>query len=277
MRWNVSAAVVCLLVVLTGCTNPLDKEPSSARIPTGCGECKDEIAALVDEVQAIDGVEAVRSTRRTTRGVPVAYLTVGLDLAGRDVVSADITAVTDAVAEAAWRSDVSPLDVLSVGVTLRNGYEESVSYPFGADRTTYEQRWGGRPAGSEWSPVPEDDDREGCEVDGCPELMRDIARKASDVPGVEAVLRSAYVSDSPTNASSADVHVKADDTVVVDDLVDQVAEIVWRSTVAPIDLITVQVETPDGGFPDSVILQIDPDHGRDHDRLEEMWGPRPAG
>jgi hypothetical protein len=94
---------------------------------------------------------------------------------------------------------------------------------------------------------------------------------------VEDVVRSAYVSDSPTNASSADVHVKADDTVVVDDLVDQVAEIVWRSTVAPIDLITVQVETPDGGFPDSVVLQIDPDHGRDHDRLEQMWGPRPAG
>jgi hypothetical protein len=209
--------------------------------------------------------------------VPVAYLSVGLDLAGRDVVSADITAVSDAVAEAAWHSDVSPLDVLSLGVTLRNGYEESVSYPFGADRTTYEQRWGGRPAGSEWSPVPEDDDREGCEVDGCPELMRDIARKASALPGVEAVLRSAYGSDTPTNASSAHVELEADDTVVVDDVVDQVAELVWRSEVGPLDLISVTVETPEGGFPDTVTFQIDPDHGRDHERLEQMWGRRPTG
>ncbi|WP_374455271.1 hypothetical protein [Nocardioides sp.] len=275
MRWNVSAAVVCLLVVLTGCTNPLDKEPSSARIPTGCGECEDEIAALVDEVQAIDGVEAVRSTRRTTRGVPVAYLTVGVDLTGKDVVSADISAVTDAVAEAAWRSDVSPLDVLSLGVTLRNGYEESDSYAFGADRTTYEQRWGERPSGAEWSPVQEDDDLEGCEVDGCTELFRDIARDASALPGVTAVLRSAYGSDTPTNASSAHVELRADE--VDDGLVEQVAELVWRSEADPLDLISVTVETPEGGFPDTVTFQIDPDHGRDHERLEQMWGPRPTG
>jgi hypothetical protein len=35
MRWNVSAAALCLLVLLTACTNPLDKEPSSAAIPAG--------------------------------------------------------------------------------------------------------------------------------------------------------------------------------------------------------------------------------------------------
>lgn len=278
MRWNVSVAVVCLLVLLTGCTNPLDKEPSSAAIPAGCGDCEEEIAALVDEVATIDGVAAVRSTRRTTRGVPVAYLSVGLDLAGKDVVSADLTAVTDAVAEAAWGSKVSPLDVLTLAVELRDGYQESVSYSFGAERATYEDRWGPRPEGTEWSPVPkEDDDLEGCEVDGCHDLMRDIAREASALPGVGAVLRSAYVSDSPTNGSAAEVGLMADDTVVVDDLVEQVAEIVWRSKVGPIDYISVTVETPDGGFPDKVDFQVDPDHGRDHDRLEQMWGPRPAG
>jgi hypothetical protein len=278
MRWNVSAAVVCLLVLLTGCTNPLDKEPSSAAIPAGCGDCEDEIAALVEEVQAIDGVDAVRGTRRTTRGVPVAYLSIGLDLAGKDIVSTDITAVTDAVAEAAWRSEVSPLDALTLQVELRNGYHESDGYPFGAERKSYEDRWGKRPAGSEWSPLPEqDEDLEGCEVDGCHELMRAIAREASALPGVDAVVRSAYVSDSPTNGSTADVDLKADDPVVVGGLAEQVAEIVWRSEVGPIDYISVTVETPEGGFPDTVTLQIDPDHGRDHDRLEKKWGPRPAG
>lgn len=278
MRWNVSAAVVCLLVLLVGCTNPLDKEPASSRIPTGCGECTDEIAALVDEVKAIEGVAAVRSTSRTTQAVPVAYLSLGVDLTGKDVVSTDIPAVADAVAEAVWRSKVSPVDVLRVEVELRDGYHESDTYAFGAERTTYEDRWGERPAGSEWSPVPEqDDDLEGCEVDGCEELMRDIAREASALPGVDAVLESDYGPDTPTDGSSADVELRSDGAAEVDDLAEQVAEIVWRSEVGPIDYISVAVETPGGGFPDTVDFHIDPDHGRDHDRLEQMWGPRPTG
>ena len=273
MRWNVWAAVLCLLALTTACSNPLDKQPSSAAIPAGCGDCEAEVAALVETVEAIPGVDAVSSTRRTTRGVPVAYLSVGLDLTGKDVVSTDVGAVADAVAEAAWRSDVSPLDVLRLEVELRNGYEESDGYAFGADRADYEERWGERPAGTEWSPVPEaDDDLEGCEVDGCPQLMRDLAREVSSLPGVRAVLRADHVSSSPTNASSADIDVQTDGT----DVTEQVAEVVWRSRVTPIELITVTSSTPGGGFPDQVILQIDPRTGRDHDRLEQMWGPRPV-
>lgn len=276
MRWNVSAAVVCLLVVLTGCANPLDKEPSSAQVPTGCGECTTEVADLVAELESSDAVLAVRGTRRTTTSS--GYLSLGVDLDGKDVVSADLDELFDSVAEAAWRSGVNPLDTLSVSGTLRDGYAETVIYDFGADRASFEKRWGARSRGSEWTPVSgQDDDLEGCEVDGCHELMRDIARAAADLPGVRAVVRSAYVSDSPTNASSADVDLVADDAVTVEELAEQVAEIVWRSKVGPIDLISVTVETPDGGFPDEVTFQIDPDHGRDHDRLEQMWGPRPAG
>ena len=276
MRWNVSAAVVCLLVVLTGCTNPLDKEPSSVQVPAGCGECTTEVADLVTELTASPAVLAVRGTRRTTTST--GYLGLGVDLDGKDVVSADLDLLFDAVAEAAWRSGVTPLDTLSVDGRLRDGYAETVVYAFGADRASFEERWGTRPEGSEWTPTSEeDDDLEGCEVDGCPDLMRDIAREASGLPGVEAVVRADYVSDTPTNASSAHVELKADDAAAVDDLVDQVAEMVWRSEVDPIDLISVTVETPEGGFPDTVTFQIDPDHGRDHDRLEQMWGPRPAG
>lgn len=273
MRWNVSAAVLCLLVLAPGCSNPLDKEPSSAAIPTGCGDCEAEIAALVEEVQAIDGVEAVRSTRRTTRGVPVAHLSVGLDLAGKDVVSTDIATITDAVAEAAWRSEASPLDVLTLQVELRNGYHESVGYLFGAQRATFEDRWGPRPAGTEWSPVPEqDNDLEGCEAGGCEERMRDIARDVSALPGVEAVIVSNYAPDTPTSSAHADVEVRGAGA----DLADRVAEVVWRSEVVPIAHIDVTIDGPGSGFPDTVIFQIDPDHGQDHDRLEELWGPRPV-
>ena len=259
-----------LVAAATAC-GVLDAPPGP-EVPAGCGDCASEVADLVTELESSGAVRSVPGTRRTTTSD--GYLGLGVDLDAKDV-SADLDAIFDTVAEAAWHSDVTPLDTLSVAGTLRDGYAETVIYDFGADRASFEERWGKRPQGSEWTPVSEDDDLDGCEVDGCHELMRDIAREASALPGVQAVVRSAYVADSPTNASSADVDLKADDGVVADDLVEQVAELVWRSEVAPIDLISVTVATPSGGFPDTVTLQIDPDHGGDHDRLEQMWGPRP--
>ncbi len=273
MRWSLGIIVVCLAMGLASCSSPLDKQPSSARIPAGCGDCEAEIADLVAALADTPGLRAVTSSRRTTEGVPQAYLRLGLALAGRDVASAEIAGVVDAVAEAAWRSDISPLDVLVLDVELDNGYHESDRLLFGADRETYQQRWGERPAGSEWSPVPEDQaGAAGCERDGCPELMRDIAREVSALPGVEAVLGADYISDTPTNASSAEVAVRTDGT----DVGEAVAEVVWRSRVAPIKLIAVTAVGPDDGFPDATTFQIDPDHGRDHGRLADRWGPRPV-
>ncbi len=274
MRWSFGVLVMCLAMNLAACSNPVDRAPSSAKIPTGCGDCEAEIAALVLTLERTSGVTAVTSTRRTTRAVPQAYLRIGLALAGEDVVTTDIRRTLDAVAEAGWHSGITPLDVLSIDLNLANGYRESDHYQFGADRDTYAERWGERPAGSEWSPVPDDrSDADGCERDGCEDLMRDIAREASALPGVEAVLEAQYVSSSPTNATSADVAVRTDGT----DVSEAVAEIVWRSRVAPIKLIDVTAVVPDGGFPESRTFQIDPDHGQDHDRLAQQWGPRPVG
>ncbi|MDR7255237.1 hypothetical protein J2X46_004239 [Nocardioides sp. BE266] len=273
-RLGTLLAASALVAATAGC-GVLDAPPGP-EVPAGCGECTSQVADLVSDLESSDSVRSVRSTRRqtTTDG----YLGVAVDLAGKDVVSADLDALFDSVAEAAWRSGVTPLDTLSVVGTLRDGYGETVLYDFGADRTSFEDRWGKRPQGSEWTPVSEDDDDlEGCEVDGCHELMRGVAREASALPGVTAVVRSSYGRATPTNGSSADVDLMADDAVVVDDVVEQVAEIVWRSEVGPIDYISVKVETPNGGFPDVIDFQINPDHGRDHDRLEQMWGPRPAG
>lgn len=273
MRWGVGIIVVCLAMGLAACSNPLGQQPSSARVPTGCGGCEAEIAALVTAIEQTPGVRAVTTTRRTTKGVPQAYLRIGLSLAGKDVGSTDITSVVDAVAEAAWRSGVNPLDVLVLEVTLADGYREVERFLLGADRDAYEERWGARPAGSEWSPVPDEQvGAAGCERDGCADLMRDIAREVARVAGVEAVLGAAYVSDSPTNSSSADVTVRTDGT----DVADAVAEVVWRSRVTPITLISVTADLGDDSFPETTTFQVDPDIGRDHDRLEEQWGPRPV-
>jgi hypothetical protein len=273
VRWSIGVIVVLLAMGLTACSNP-DRQPSSARIPTGCGDCEAEIDALVRSIEETPGVRAVTTTRRTTKAVPQAYLRVGLSVVGEEVVSTDITSVLDAVAEAAWRSEVTPLDVLVLDVTLAGGYAESDRLLFGADRDVYEKRWGARPEGSEWSPVPEEQAAAaGCERDGCPDLMRDIAEQVSSLPGVEAVVGAAYIADTPTNSSSADVAVRTDGT----DVSEAVAEIVWRSQVAPLTLISVTADRGDDSVPDSTTFQIDPDVGRDHDRLEEQWGARPVG
>lgn len=273
MRWSVGIIVVCLAMGLAACSNPLDKQPSSARIPTGCGDCEAEVAALVASIEKTPGVEAVTTTRRTTTGVPQAYLRLSVSLAGEDVMSTDIASVIDAVGEAAWHSAVNPLDVLVLDVTLANGYQESDRLLFGADRDTYEQRWGARPDGSEWSPVPEDQrGKAGCERDGCSGLMRDIARNISTVPGVVAVLGADYIADTPTNSSSADITVRTGGA----DVAEAVAEVVWRSQVSPLTAIQVSADLGDDSFPASTNFQVDPDHGRDHDRLLELWGPRPV-
>jgi hypothetical protein len=259
------------VLVATGCGS-LDAPPGP-EVPAGCGECAGQVDDLVAALEKSGAVLTVRGARRVT--TRQGYLGLGVDLDGKDVVSADMDELMDRVAEAAWKSEVTPLDTLSVDGTLRNGYAETVVYDFAEERSSFEERWGDRPPGSDWTPVSgdgEDEDAQGCEVDGCHELMRDIAREVSALPGVRAVLRADHVSSSPTNASSADIDVKTDGT----DVTDQVAEIVWRSRVTPIELITVTSSTPGGGFPDQVILQIDPKIGRDHDRLEQMWGPRPV-
>lgn len=273
MRWSLGIIVVCLAMGLAACSNPLDKQPSSARIPPGCGDCEAEIADLVAAIEETPGVRAVTTTRRTTTGVPQAYLRLSVSLVGKDVVSTDLPRVLDAVAEAAWRSDVNPLDVLVLDVKLGDGYHEVDRFLLGADRATYEERWGARPAGSDWSPVPDGQTgAAGCERDGCSDLMREIAREVAAVPGVAGVLEAAYVAKTPTNSSSADVTVRTDGT----DVSEAVAEIVWRSRVAPLTLIDVTAVVDDDSFPESTTFQIDPDHGRDHDRLARQWGPRPV-
>lgn len=265
------ATMLATALLVTGC-GILDAPPGP-EVPTGCGECTGQVADLVSRLEETGAVVTVRGTNRTTR--TQGYLGLGVDLNGTDVVSADVGALMDSVAEAAWKSDVTPLDTLSVNGTLRNGYVETVVYGFAAERSSYEQRWGERPPGSDWTPLSDagrDDDAVGCEVDGCHELMRDIAREVSSLPGVKAVLRSDYISTSPTNASSADIDVRTDGS----DVTEQVAQVVWRSRVTPIRLISVLTDEPGGGFPDTVTYQIDPEIGRDHDRLEELWGPRPV-
>jgi hypothetical protein len=279
-RWSPGPALLCASVLLAACSNPLDREPAAADIPAGCGGCADEIADLVATLEGTRGVEAVTSTRRTTTGVSEAHFRVRLDLTGEDIVSTDVGAVVDEVAEAAWSSGVHPLDVLDVDVTLRDGYAEGVHVFFGRDRGTYEQRWGQRPEGTEWTPPTEDDEEppaSACERDGCRELMRDLAREVSAVRGVGAVLESTWLAETPTSSTSADVTVRTDGSAPTGMVAEQVAEVVWRSEVAPIDWIDVTAGDADGRFPASLLLWIDPEDGDDRERLEQRWGPRPVG
>lgn len=284
-RWRRGTGLLCASVLLAACSSPLDRGTGADDIPPGCGECTDEIADLVATLEGTSGVEAVTSARRT-RGVSAAHVSIGLDLTGEDVVATDVGAVVDAVAEAAWSSEVSPLDVLTLDVTLRNGYTEGNGLFFGRDRETYEQRWGKRPPGTEWTPLDAEDAEQeeddagdsdvGCEHDGCHELMREVARTVTDLPGVSAVTLSRFLFDDVTDADLVQVHVRPRGAAAdPEDLAGAVGEVVWRSEVDPLDYIEVQVET--AGFPETTTFHVSPDTGRDRDRLERRWGPRPVG
>lgn len=267
-----TASVV--VAALSGC-GILDAPPGP-EVPPGCGPCTSEIADLTAELENSPDVVDVRSASLSRNTSDRGWLRLTVDLDAEDVVSSDVGALVDAVAKAAWRSAVDPLDALSLDVRLRNGYSETTTFFFGEDRDSYEEQWGARPAGSEWTPVEGDSDdsdgAEGCERDRCHELMRAIAVEVSDLPRVEAVLGADYVPSSPTNSTSADIAVVTDGT----DVSEQVAEVVWRSRVAPIKLISVTAVEPGGGFPETTTFQVDPDVGEDHDRLQQQWGPRPV-
>lgn len=260
------AILVLAVGVLSGCA-ALDREPE-AEVPEGCGDCVAEIAELTSALEELPEVTKVRGTHRSTDDY--GYLSLGVDLDGDDVVAADLDALYDAVARAAWESGVTPLDVVSIDGKLRNGYAETNLFYFGDDRTDYEQRWGDRPSGTVWTPGSQrPEDAEGC-PDQCRAEMRDIARDVSAVPGVRAVTRSLFVPDSPTNGWQAVVTVETDGT----DVTEQVAEIVWRSPVQPLEWIDVTTMGP-GGDLDNTNFWVDPDDGKDYDRFVTTWGERP--
>ncbi|PVG82052.1 hypothetical protein DDE18_15310 [Nocardioides gansuensis] len=243
------------------------REPAPTR---GCGECVEQVRQLERRLASVRGVAEVREVSFSQDFNDRGELSLGLDLQAEDLAGTDIRAETDRIARVAWRSRIDPLDALDVSVSLRSGYRDEAVYEFGVEPERYAAMFGPRPDGVPVPSVAPEGEVEGC--GDCEEEARAVAVAAIDIPGVEAVLESDFVPDSPTNGNSLDVTVRAD-AVDAETVTDEIAELAWRSHVTPLDWISVGVVTDDDIV--STLLDVDPE-GDEWAALEERWGPRPV-
>lgn len=114
--------------------------------PPDCGECASETADLRETIQKIDGVKRIITIDRVTKRGITRLPGVRLELV---VQPGTLTQVAQAVAEAAWKSRVSPLATINMVTIDSPGADPEVT------RITYEQNqlakyeadWGPRPGG----------------------------------------------------------------------------------------------------------------------------------
>lgn len=140
-------AMALVGVVLTSACNSSGGSPSTGRPSTdeGCGECTEEVAAIREQLEGLDGIRELVTLKRYSAS-PTNGAGVKVELRSK---RAGDTGVQDEVAEIVWKSRVTPLDELFV--TVEDGAGELVPtlpYDFtdhSRQHATYEEQWGPRP------------------------------------------------------------------------------------------------------------------------------------
>jgi hypothetical protein len=114
---------------------------------------------------------------------------------------------------------------------------------------------------------------------GCGECTEELAAVRADVealPDVEEVATLETYSDSPTNGAGVQVELRTRSTGDAA-VMDQVAEIIWKSRLAPVDEVFVTVEDASGELVRGGGSPYDfTERSRQHDTYVEQWGPRPV-
>ncbi|PKH41303.1 hypothetical protein SAMN05192575_11487 [Nocardioides alpinus] len=114
--------------------------------------------------------------------------------------------------------------------------------------------------------------------EGCGECTQEVAairRQLEELDGIRELLTLKRYPSSPTNGAGVKVELRstgAGDTGVQD----EVAEIVWKSRVTPLDELFVTVEDGEGELVPTLPYDFT-DGGRNHATYEEQWGARPVG
>lgn len=113
---------------------------------------------------------------------------------------------------------------------------------------------------------------------GCGECVEELAQvreQVESLPDVERLVTLEKYPASPTNGAGVTVELRSRSTGD-DQVVDEVAEIVWKSELWPVDVVDVSVEDAS----DALLHGDSPydfrDDSRDHASYVEQWGPRPV-
>lgn len=261
-------ASTALVWAAAGCAEG-SRSGSESSVPRGCGDCVRELDDLTATLEGLDDVKSVEMATFDTDTNDRGQLYVQLTVTAPDLASADTAAIADELTEAAWTSQLQPLDRSEIVFTLGSGYYESAIGEFARERAAYEEKWGPRPEGSVWSAVPSEDPVDGCSP--CVEETRELARTIDALPGVDTVTEARWASDSVTGESDLTV---AYTTEGADDPTEQIIELVWRSAVTP--LHDLRLRDASSRTLDPVSIDLRPD-SVDSATYTEQWGPRPVG
>jgi len=115
-------------------------------------------------------------------------------------------------------------------------------------------------------------------AEGCGDCEAELADVRAQVEGLADVKRIRTLEKygaTPTNGDTVDLEIYSrgvGDT----GLADEVAKIVWQSTLAPVDVVTIAIQDSAGDLVPSLPYDFR-DSSRDHASYEAQWGPRPVG
>lgn len=124
----------------------MDTPPTSSSAPTeGCGDCAAEIEPVSQDISALDAVESLDEVEALHDDITGTY-TVSIALnSSRAWTAADDERITEIV----WRSEIAPIDAMSIGVVQPDGTLAGAGgIDFrrdGAEYAGFEEKWGPRP------------------------------------------------------------------------------------------------------------------------------------
>lgn len=113
---------------------------------------------------------------------------------------------------------------------------------------------------------------------GCGECVEELAQVREEIeslPDVTQLLTLRTYPASPTNGAGVKIELRSRSTGD-DQVVEEIARIVWKSELAPVDVVDVTVEDASGELVHGGSPYDFRDDSRDYPAFEEQWGPRPV-
>lgn len=113
---------------------------------------------------------------------------------------------------------------------------------------------------------------------GCGECVEELAQVRKEIeslPDVKRLLTLKKYPASPTNGAGVTIELRSRSTGD-DQVVQEVAGIVWKSELTPVDVVDVTVEDASGELVHGGSPYDFRDDSRDYPSFEELWGPRPG-
>lgn len=114
---------------------------------------------------------------------------------------------------------------------------------------------------------------------GCGECVEELAQVRERIEGLPDVSRVRTLEKypaSPTNGAEVTVELRTRSTGD-EQVVQDVARVVWQSDLLPVDVVTVSVVDASGELRHGGSPYDFRDDAPEHETYEQRWGPRPVG